>query len=130
MSDPIVDITKKDRDMIAHAASNANKSNLHFKHGAVITCGNKPISDGVNNHRNCFGGFDNSKFGFKICSCHAEMDAIYRSGLINSTYINKSKMVSSSTIATTDILELSLKHTKKKQCFLRKERQQRKQQNT
>ncbi len=69
---PYFNVSKRDIYFINKAIEVSAKSNMMMKHGCVITCNNKFMSDGYNSYRTQFG--DN--FIKQSCSCHAEMHAL------------------------------------------------------
>ena len=66
-------VSKKDINYIHRACEESRKSDMLMKHGCVIVSGNKIIGKGTNNYRT---QFKNNFIQNKVCSCHAEMDAL------------------------------------------------------
>jgi deoxycytidylate deaminase len=65
-------VGKKEQRLADMAANESRKSNLCYKHGAIICQGNKKICAGYNN---------NSRTSYRkniCCSIHAEMDTVTR----------------------------------------------------
>jgi len=63
---------KKEERFLSIASGIAHKSNMHYKHGAVLVYHGKPISYGFNSVRN----YSKDKIIHNCCSCHSEIDAI------------------------------------------------------
>ena len=68
-------VSKRDMNYINKALKISLRSSMLMKHGCVVTSSGKYIAEGYNTYRNRFGDefYDSSD---KICSCHAEMDAL------------------------------------------------------
>ena len=65
------------------AAEEAMKSNMDFKHGAILTCNGKIIGKGHNHSRNQIKGKlnNNSLKNMPLCSLHSEMHCLLSSHL-------------------------------------------------
>jgi deoxycytidylate deaminase len=61
-------ISKKQSKLLSLAANAAQNSTLKYRHGCIISKGNKVIAEGYNHERS---SFNNQSF----CSFHAEVDA-------------------------------------------------------
>lgn len=107
----MMSLSKKDMRFISLAIDASKKSNMLMKHGCVISLNGKFISSGFNTYRN---RFNNSLFHSSnkpSCSCHAEMDALYKATKkvsfkrkkrlvqCSSKVANSSKVASSSKVA-------------------------------
>lgn len=70
----------KDQKFIDLAVKEAKYSTMEMKHGCIITKNGKFVSSGCNNHRNTFSHsvFKPNNSKDIQCSCHAEMDALYK----------------------------------------------------
>lgn len=75
-----ISASNKDHLLISRAQEVAFKSPMQMRHGCVLARGSKVISTGFNN----YGPTSSSSFDSPLCSCHAEMSALYRAGLLNS----------------------------------------------
>ena len=75
--------SNKDHLLISRAQEVACKSPMQMRHGCVLARGSKVISTGFNNYGTAFSSSPTS-FDSPLCSCHAEMSALYRAGLLNS----------------------------------------------
>ena len=63
---------KKEERFLSIASEIAHKSDMHYKHGAVLVYHGKPISFGYNSNRN----YSKDHIIEKCCSCHSEIDAV------------------------------------------------------
>lgn len=78
--------SNKDHLLISRAQEVACKSPMQMRHGCVLARGSKVISTGFNNYGTAasLSSSSSSSFNSPLCSCHAEMSALYRAGLLNS----------------------------------------------
>jgi len=76
-----ISASNKDHLLISRAQEVAFKSPMQMRHGCVLARGSKVISTGFNNYGPTSSS---SSFDSPLCSCHAEMSALYRAGLLNS----------------------------------------------
>lgn len=72
-------ISKKDMNFIHEAIQASKQSQMLMKHGCVVSMNGKKIASGANCYRNTFNSKTSILFhNRQICSCHAEMDALYK----------------------------------------------------
>jgi hypothetical protein len=77
--------SKKDTLLISRAQEVACMSPMQMRHGCVLARGSKVISYGFNNYSTVTATATASSGSCApMCSCHAEMSALYRAGLLNS----------------------------------------------
>lgn len=63
----------KEQQVYSLCLIEASKSKLLYQHGCIATVGGKIIERGINNHNN-----RNKLCVENICSCHAEIDVLYK----------------------------------------------------
>lgn len=78
-----ISVSNKDHLLISRAQEVAFKSPMQMRHGCVLARGSKVISTGFNNYGTAFSSSP-ALFDSPLCSCHAEMSALYHAGLLNS----------------------------------------------
>lgn len=67
-------LSNKEERLSLFADEMSRKSPMIMRHGAICARGNKIVSRGYNHYRTKFSKMGNKEY----CSCHAEMDALYR----------------------------------------------------
>jgi deoxycytidylate deaminase len=67
-------LSNKEERLSLFADEMSRKSPMIMRHGAICARGSKIVSRGCNHYRTKFSKMPNKEY----CSCHAEMDALYR----------------------------------------------------